>query len=151
MRMILRERACSAGEDSGAPLVAPTILFMNQQKIIWFAIVFSTVMYFVVAYMLVPVPAQPFEQSVRSVLTLAMYVPAFVVFLAALVVPGMNQALPPRTKMIVAIAMFEACAIMGLMAAILQKDWRLYIPTWIAAVIGFIREFPRDEITSPVL
>ena len=30
-------------------------------------------------------------------------------------------------------------------AAFLQHDWRLYVPAWIASLIGFMREFPRDE------
>ena len=124
---------------------------MNQQKIIWFAIVFSTVMYFGVAYMLAPAPALPFEQSVRTVFTMAMYASAFAVFLAALVIPGLMRPLPRQTKLVLAMALFEACATMGLMAALLQKDWRLFIPPWIAALIGFIREFPRDEVSSPVL
>jgi len=124
---------------------------MNQQKIIWFAIVFSTVIYFGVAYTMAPVPALPFEESVRGTFPLVLYTVAFVIFVAALVIPGLQQSLPRRQKIIMAMAMFEACAIMGFMAAILQKDWRLFMPPWIAALIGFIREFPRDEVTSPLL
>jgi hypothetical protein len=51
--------------------------------------------------------------------------------------------------MIVAMAMFESCVIMGLIAAMLLKDWRLIIPTWIASLVGFMREFPRGEVSAP--
>lgn len=122
---------------------------MNQEKIIWFAIAFSTFVYLGVAYTLAPAPALPFEESVRGMFPLGLYAAALAIFLAALVVPGLNQSLPRRKKMILAMALFEACAIMGLVAAILQKDWRLFVPPWIAALIGFIREWPRDEVSSP--
>ncbi len=124
---------------------------MSQQRIIWFAIVFSTVIYAVIAYVMAPVPARPFEESVRSTLTLALYAVAFMAFIAALLMPGRLPQSASRQKMIVAMAMFEACAILGLVAAFVQHDWRLYVPAWIAALIGFVREFPRDEITSPLL
>ena len=123
---------------------------MSQQRIIWVAMVFSTVVYFFVAYSLAPVPARPFQESVRTPITLAMYAGAIAGFIAALVFPGMLQQ-PQRVKMISALGLFESCAIFGLMAAILLKDWRLYVPAWIAALIGFLREWPRDEITSPPL
>ena len=122
---------------------------MNQEKVIWVAIAFSTFVYLGVAYTLAPTPALPFEESVRGTFALVFYAVAFAIFITALVVPGLNPSLPRRTKMILAMALFEACAIMGLMAAILQKDWRLFIPPWIAALIGFFREWPGGEVSSP--
>ena len=121
---------------------------MSQQRIIWGAIVFSTVIYLFVAYSLAPVPVRPFQESVRTPITLAMYAAALAGFIAALVVPSMLQQ-PQRVKMIAALALFESCAVFGLMAAILHKDWRLYIPAWIAALIGFLREWPREDVSSP--
>ena len=124
---------------------------MTQQRIIWFALVVSTVMYAVIAYTLAPVPPRPFEESVRSTFTLAMYAAAFIEFIAALLLPGRLPQLDSRQKMIVSMAMFESCAVFGLVAAFVQHDWRVYVPAWIAALIGFVREYPRDEITSPLL
>jgi hypothetical protein len=80
-----------------------------------------------------------------------MYGAAFLSFIAAMLMAGRLPVNPPHRKMIVAMAMFEACAILGLVAAFMQHDWRLYVPTWIAALIGFVREFPRDEVTSTLL
>ncbi len=115
---------------------------MPNPKIFWFAIAFSTVIYAVVAYVMAPVPPRPFAESVRATLTLAMYGAAFATFLAAMVIPGRLPQSQPLQKMIVALALFEACAIFGLLAAFMLKDWRLYIPAWIVAVIGFVREYP---------
>jgi MFS family permease len=124
---------------------------MTQQRIIWFALVASTVMYAVIVYTLAPVPPRPFEESVRSTFTLAMYALAFMEFIAALILPGRLPQADSRKKMIVAMAMFESCAIFGLVAAFVQHDWRVYVPAWIAALIGFVREWPREEVTSPLL
>jgi hypothetical protein len=122
---------------------------MNQQKIIWGALVFSTFVYVFMAYMLAPDPALPFSESVTQTTALAVYGAAFVAFIVAMVVPSMLVSAPPRVKMLVAMAMFESCVIMGLIATILLKDWRLIIPTWIASLVGFMREFPRDEVSAP--
>lgn len=122
----------------------------HAPKIIWFAIAMSTVIYLVIAYTMAPVPPRPFAESVRTTLTLVLYGAAFAAFIAALVIPSLLTRSPARQKMIVALAIFEACAIFGLLAAFMQHDWRLYVPPWIAALIGFVREFPRDEVSSPV-
>lgn len=124
---------------------------MPNPKLFWFAIAFSTVIYAVMAYMLAPVPPRPFEESLRTTITLVLYGVAFLSFIAAMLMAGRLPVNPPHKKMIVAMAMFESCAILGLVAAFTQHDWRLYVPTWIAALIGFVREFPRDEVTSPLL
>lgn len=55
---------------------------------------------------------------------------------------------PEQTRMVMALAVFEACAIFGLLAVFLTKDWRLYLFPWALAVIGFIREFPRAAGTT---
>ncbi len=124
---------------------------MPNPKIFWFAMVFSTVIYAVMVYMIAPVPPRPFQESLRSTITLVLYGAAFLDFIAALLMPGRLPQNPPHKKMVLAMAMFESCAILGLVAAFMQQDWRLYVPTWIATLIGFVREFPRDEVTSPLL
>lgn len=122
---------------------------MNQQKIIWGAIVFSSFIYVLLAYMTAPDPRQAFSDSVAATMTLALYGAAFACFLIAMVIPSLFVQSPQRMKMIVALAMFEACAIMGLGAAIIQHDWRLVLPAWVASLVGFMREFPRDEVSAP--
>ena len=123
---------------------------MNQQKIIWGALVFSTVIYVGIAYTLAPNPELPFSVAVTQTMVLVLYGAAFATFIAALVVPSLLVSAPPRQKMIVGMAMFEACSIMGLLAAMMLNDWRLIIPTWIASMVGFMREFPSGEVSAPV-
>lgn len=122
---------------------------MPNPKIFWFAIAGSTVIYLVIAYMVTPAPARPFAESVRTTMTLAMYAAAFAAFIAGLVIPSLLRQSPAHQKMIVALALFEGCATCGLVAAFVQQDWRLYVPAWIVALIGIVREFPRGDVSSP--
>ena len=122
---------------------------MNQQKIIWGALFFSSFIYVGIAYSLSPDPARPFSESVMQTMALTAFGVAFAAFIAAMVIPSLLVSAPQRLKMIVAMAMFESCVIMGLIAAMLLKDWRLIIPTWIASLVGFMREYPRDEVSAP--
>jgi F0F1-type ATP synthase membrane subunit c/vacuolar-type H+-ATPase subunit K len=124
---------------------------MNQQRIIWLAIVFSTFVYVFLAYTFGPNPSATFTEAVSDTMTLAMYAAAFATFMAALVMPGMLVQSPPRLKMIIALALFEACTIFGLVAAVLHHDWRLIVPPWIASLVGFMREWPSSEVQSPVM
>lgn len=116
---------------------------MQQSKIIWFAIVFSTVIYLAIL-IAVPPPQGSFDDAVKKPLTLILYVVALSMFIAALVVPNVLGR-QGQQKMILALGLFEACAIQGLLAAFIAQDWRLYIAPWIVALIGMIREFPSAE------
>lgn len=119
---------------------------MQQSKIIWFAMAFSTVIYFAVLYTMFPVAPRPFEESLQNILTLVFYGVAFTSFMVGLVVfPNMLAKAPPQTKMIVTLAIFESVAICGLLAAFLQQDWRIYVPAWIVSLIGMTRAFPQDD------
>lgn len=123
---------------------------MKVEKLIWFAIVFSTVLYAAIVYTMAPNPEGTFGEAVkRNQLTLILYLVAFAEFVAAGVLPKLMRA-PARTKLVVALAMYEACAIFGLVAAMIDRDWRLYIPAWILALIGMWRVYPSDDVTVPV-
>src|ERR1700741_5310014 len=99
---------------------------MQTSKILWFAIAFSTVIYVMVAYILAPVPVRPFAESLRDTVTLALYAAAFAAFVAGLVITSLLTRSPALQKMVVALALFEGCAICGFIAAFLSDDWRLY-------------------------
>lgn len=122
---------------------------MNQQKIIWGALVLSSLIYVAIAYSFAPEPERTFTESVTQTMVLTVYGIAFAAFIAAMVIPALLVSAPPRLKMILAMAMFESCVLMGFIAALLQKDWRLIVPTWIASLVGFMREYPRDEVSAP--
>ena len=121
----------------------------QQNRILWFAIAFSTVLYAVVAYGTSPSPRQPYDEAVKNPLVLVMYFAAFSAFVAGNVVPAVLKHAPARTRMILALAIFESCAIFGLVSTFLMEDWRLYLAPWALAVIGFLRVWPSDEVSEP--
>jgi len=120
----------------------------QQNRIIWFAIAFSTVLYAVIAYATSPSPRQPYDAAVKNPLVLVMYFAALSAFVAGNVVPAMLKHAPARTRMIMSLAIFESCAIFGLVSTFLLQDWRLYLAPWALAVIGFLRSWPSDDGSS---
>jgi hypothetical protein len=116
---------------------------MTQRKIIWFAIFASTFIYAVIVYS-TSKPDRTFEESFRQPLVIPMYVMAVVEFFLALVLVPKIVRSSGRNRMIVSLAVYEACAIFGLMAAFIAHDWRLYLGPWALALIGFMREWPAD-------
>lgn len=122
---------------------------MNQLKLIWFAIAFSTVVYAGIAYATNPAPEGSFEAALRDPRTLAMYFAALSAFIAGMSVPRFLQNAPAQTRMVVVMALFESCAVLGLVTAFLVHDWRVYLAPWALSLIGFIRAWPGSEATAP--
>jgi hypothetical protein len=120
---------------------------MNPDKVLWFALVFSTVIYAGIAYALFPNPEGSFEDAVRQQTTLIFYGLAVCSFLFGLTLPGRVPG-PWRKKMIIAMGVFESCAIAGLVAAFLARDYRLFIPTWIIALLGMWKMYPSAEVSE---
>jgi hypothetical protein len=130
-----------------AAILCPYNQRMNPRVVIWFGIAMSTVIYLVVA-MTLGGETGDFEQAARSSYVPVLYGLALFSFIVGwLVVPRVVKS-SAHTRMIAALAVFEACAIFGLIAAFLTKDWRLYLGPWALALFGFIREFPRDAATT---
>ena len=120
---------------------------MDTRRILWFAITMSTVVYAGVLFAIAGTPQRAFDESVKQPLTLAMYGAVLAMFVAGLAFTAVSKA-PARTTMIVALGIFESCALLGFVAAILGSDWRLYIPAWIVALAGFVRQFPGEDEPS---
>lgn len=118
---------------------------MKQDRVIWFALVFATFIYAAIAYTLAPNPEGSFSEAVqRHPFTPILYAVAALTFVMATILPG-RLRVPDRTKLIVGMALYEACAIYGLMAAMIARDWRLLLPAWILGLIGMWRLFPSSE------
>lgn len=118
---------------------------MKQDKLIWFAMVFSTVIYAAIIYTLYPNPQGSFEDAVKQPKTLLFYGLAVMEFILALVIPTLQANRPARLRMVIALALFEACAIFGLIAAFLAQDWRIFVPAWILSLLGMWRVYPSDD------
>jgi len=111
---------------------------------IWFAILMSTFVYAVMVYSLSRGWPRPglFEASARQPVVLGLYAAAVAMFVAALIVPrGIPQ---PHPRFVTTLALFESCAILGLTATFLTRDWRLYVAPWALSLIGFVRNYPSD-------
>lgn len=120
---------------------------MNPRLVIWAALVFSTIIYFGLAVYTSPARGD-FEQSLRSRYVPVLYGLALLAFVFAwLVVPRVVRS-HPQTRMVAAMAMFEASSVFGLVAAFLVQDWRLFVAPWVLTLFGFIREFPRDATAT---
>ena len=117
---------------------------MKIDKVLWAAMVFSTVIYAGMAYMVLRERPTSFEAALRQPYTLVLYGFALAAFVAGFILPRLMRA-PGRLKMIIALAIFESCAIFGLMAAFLGHDWRLFIPAWIVALIGMMGVYPAGD------
>jgi len=110
---------------------------MMQQRLLWFAIVFSTFLYGVLAYATSRnFRLQPIELMLRRPFAIAAYLIALALFFLAW---RMSQ------RFIAQLAFLDTAAIMGLLAAMILRDWRLYLPAWGLALIGFVRLYPSED------
>jgi len=118
---------------------------VSQRKIIWFGIFLSTFIYAVVLNRLSRIWPKPgsFDEVLRQPIPAALYVIALATFAIAFVIPRIIKH--RDAAFITSLALFEACAIYGLLAAFLTQDWRLYLAPWVLALIGFASRFPSDE------
>ncbi|MBV8543707.1 MAG: hypothetical protein JO093_23225 [Acidobacteria bacterium] len=107
-------------------------------QIIYVAILMSTLIYAVVAWATTHLvtPGKSLGDELYDPITIGLYSAAAGTFLAALIIRA-------RKKLIVRWVMLEAGCICGLVAAMMQGDWRLYIAPWALALVGFIGLYPR--------
>ncbi len=120
---------------------------MFPKKIIWFAIVMSTFIYALMLYMLSNdwPPVGSFDEAVRKPMVLPLYMVAMVAFLGAFMLPRAFR--DPKQAWIASLALFESCAIFGLLVAFINQDWRLFIPGWALSLLGFFIRFPSSDQT----
>ncbi|HWW60625.1 MAG TPA: hypothetical protein VN181_04580 [Thermoanaerobaculia bacterium] len=116
---------------------------MPQRKLIWFAIFASTLIYFIIVFIIAREPQRPFNDSLRLTFTFVLYGAALVTYAMSYIAPARIAQAQPR--FIVRLALTEAVAIYGLLAAFLAHDWRLYIAPWAVAFIGFLQAWPSAE------
>jgi hypothetical protein len=117
---------------------------MSQRKIIWTALVMSTFVYGAITYVMSsdwPRPG-PLAAAIQQQMVLGLYAAAVAVFFAALIVPG--RIPHHRQRFILRLALFESCAIFGLLAAFLTRDGRLFIAPWALSLVGFFSSSPSD-------
>ena len=115
-------------------------------QFVWVGLVVASCIYGVIDWIVIrpQVRLNGFEAEIRSPLVLVLYGAAVATFLGALmIVPGRR-----REKFIARLALFEAVTIFGLIAAFVTNDWRLFLPGWALAALGFVQTLPpRAEYT----
>jgi len=116
-------------------------------QFIWLALVTATCIYGVVDYVVLSrlVHLQTFEQELRSPTVLALYSAAVLTFLGAFALSATRR----RQIFIARLALYESIAIYGLLAAFLTNDWRLFLPTWALAMLGFVQTLPPSAEYTP--
>jgi len=116
-------------------------------QIIWLALVTATCIYGVIDYVVIGrlVHLQTFEQELRSPAVLALYGAAVLTFLGAFALSATRQ----RQIFIMRLALYESIEIYGLVAAFLTNDWRLFLPTWALAMLGFVQTLPPSAEYTP--
>ena len=119
---------------------------MSQQRIIWAAICFSTVIYLVILLTLHPeAPQTSLDVASLPLFVKILYAMALFDFIVGWILPGRMADKPAQLRLVMTMAIFESVAIFGLLAAFMTQDWRLYLGPWALAIVGFIRSFPRAE------
>ena len=119
---------------------------MPLERIIWFAMFLSTVIYAVIAFMLGQRNAsRPFEEAVHDQFVLILYGLTLVDFLIAFLGVATRPDQPRRVRMIINLGLYESCAVYGLVLTFLHADWRLYLAPWALTLVGFLRVFPTSE------
>lgn len=88
---------------------------------------------------------QTLEQELRSPIVLVLYIAAAVTFLGAFALRDTRR----QPIFIARLAVFEACAIYGLVASFVTNDWRLFFPTWALAMLGFVQTLPPSAEYTP--
>lgn len=124
-----------------------TPLQRRALQLIWVALFVATCIYGVIDWVVVGhlTHLQTFEQELRSPTVLLLYGLAIATFLAALAVRTWQR----QNLFVMRLALFEACALFGLVAAFLTNDWRLFVPAWALSALGFLQTIPPSAEYTP--
>lgn len=116
-------------------------------QVIWVGLVVASCIYGVIDYIVIGphFHLQTFEDELRSPLVLGLYGAALLTFLGAFRLTAVRK----QPVFVARLALFEACAIFGLVAAFATNDWRLFLPTWALAMVGFLQTLPPSAEYTP--
>ena len=120
---------------------------LQQLRILWFALFMSTVIYALVVYLIsAQHPVKPLDENLGRPFTLICYALAIGSFIAGTILWNVMRTRPLQLRMVASMAVFEAGAVFGLVAAFLTYDWRVYVPAWVLCLMGFARCFPGENV-----
>ena len=115
---------------------------MRQLRLVYFALIFSTFIYAVLVWILMgqKTPAGTLEQELHRPEIMLFMAIAVATFAVSLFIRGER-----RERMILRWSIIEASTILGLLAAFLTNDWRLFTIGWALSLVGFALAFPPAE------
>jgi hypothetical protein len=117
----------------------------SQLRILWLALTTSIVLYGVIAYVVVPMGAQPFDDAMSNPMILALHIAGLGMFVMSFVASSvLLKNSNRRVASIIRWAMIEAAAVFGLVAAFLSQDLRLFLPLGALAIAGMFMAYPRE-------
>ena len=136
-------------------------------RVIWGALLLSTVIYVILASVLVQGSDNNLDRGLfYSPVPLMLYGLGLVMFGLSFFLPKlfMNQGVrsnpgqasipsregPSRIRqaLIVRYALLESCAIFGLVAAFLSQEWQLILPLWVVSAAGFLMAYPSENLLA---
>lgn len=143
---------------------------LQTVQLFWVALFAAVLVYGAIAWLVAGESVSPvgqrLEDWLRNPVALALYLLGVADFILAFVIPRMIPRLRPRaeapaptaapsafaiphevtTALIVRYAMLETAAILGLVAALLLRDWRLYLGLGGLSLVGFLLSFPSERL-----
>lgn len=123
------------------------------QKLVWASMIFALAIYAFVAYFVTTqqrdVPPFRIDAAFGSPMLVGLFVAAVAIVGVAFTLPklrsGSAGASPsPASFLIVRLAMIEAAAIFGLVAALIDRHWQVFVPFLILALGGFLAAYPSE-------
>jgi len=132
-------------------------------RLIWGALLTSTVIYVILASVLVQRPDNNLNRGLFSNPVIpVLFAVGVMMFAGSFVIPkfllrkqvtierqsaeSVTQQL--RTFLVVKYALLEACSVLGLAAAFIGREWQLILPMWALSVAGFLLAYPSDAFVN---
>ena len=116
----------------------------HVRRIVWFAILGSTVIYAVVAFLVVPRgEREPVGALARDPSAIGAIVVAAALFVTAFWAGSYLRNRDADRAFFVMVALLEAVCLTGLVGAFRADDWRLFIIPWSLSMIGMVYAWPR--------
>ncbi len=116
-----------------------------KERILWFAILLSTLVYAVLAVVLSHGPTMPARALVTDPQDLAVTIVATVLFVTAF---WAGSRFKDARGYFAMLALLESACVAGLVGALKSGDWRVFVVPFCLSMIGMIYAYPRASEQS---
>lgn len=143
---------------------------LQQLRLIWLAIVSSTIIYGLIAWLVIEpttdTSTEKLYSFVSNPLSFVLAIAAMAAFFASIVIPGMmirsrrtarqpgvpagtggnRESSETVTAMIVRYVLLEAPAVLGLLGAFILQEWRFFLPFGALSLLGLALTAPTEAL-----